>query len=91
MTKTQIAAIAQLLSAIAETVADSGEQGAPGGVLYAALMHVGVTLSQFDALMGVLVASGRMQKIGDLYFSSNVRFTPIVNPEAGLQSYPNKN
>jgi hypothetical protein len=41
--------------------------GAPGGVMYAALM-AHITLAQFEAMMRLLVETGRVTKRGDLYF-----------------------
>ena len=42
--------------------------GAPGGVIYAALMGQDCTLSQFKSLMVGLVRAGKLRRDGDLYF-----------------------
>jgi hypothetical protein len=41
--------------------------GAPGGLLYAALMEHGMSLNDFEMLMSVLVEAKRISKRGDLY------------------------
>jgi hypothetical protein len=46
----------------------AGSLGAPGGVIYAALMGQGCTLSQFESLMAGLVRAGKLRRDGDLYF-----------------------
>jgi hypothetical protein len=67
-TKAQFA-IAQVLAALVETIKAAGPSGAPGGVMYAALMTQGCTLEQFEALMGCLVRSGVVRKSGNCYFT----------------------
>lgn len=42
--------------------------GAPGGHIYAALMHVGLTLDQFEQVMALLVKVGKVRKSGQCYF-----------------------
>jgi hypothetical protein len=45
--------------------------GAPGGVMYAALMTESqgrFTLAQFEAMMRLLVETGRVTRRGELYF-----------------------
>lgn len=56
--------------AIVESVRTAGDAGVPGGTLYAALMTHGATLEQFEAIMGALVAAGKLRKAGQLYFAS---------------------
>jgi hypothetical protein len=65
MTKGQ--ATAQVLMALVETVREAGPLGAPGGVMYAALMTQGCTLEQFEKLMGTLLRIGVVRKSGDCY------------------------
>ena len=69
MTDKQRQAIMMLLSAIVDSVKMAGDHGAPGGVLYAALMAHGITLDQFESLMSALVSAGKMTRKGHLYFS----------------------
>lgn len=57
-----------LVSAIIESVKAAGNQGAPGDILYAALMSQGCTLNQFNSLMAGIVNAGLLTKQGDLYF-----------------------
>ena len=60
-------AICMVADAVTDAVAAAGERGAPGGVLYAAMMHHGFTLDQFNNLMGALVEVGRLRRTGHLY------------------------
>ena len=56
-----------LCDAIVEAVEVAGDHGAPGGVLYAALMgHM--SLSTFEGLMAALVKAGKLTRRGQLYF-----------------------
>lgn len=70
-TQAQLQTLHQLLNAVVETVRETGDHGAPGGVLYAALMNVGITLEQFETLMGALVEAGKLRRSGNLYFAVN--------------------
>lgn len=69
MTQQQNQAMKLLVSAIIDAVKAAGPIGAPGGVLYAALMAHGCTLEQFEKLMGALVRHGALKRKGDLYFA----------------------
>lgn len=64
-------ALELILDSIVDAVSAGGERGAPSGVLYAALMHYGCNIAQFEAVMGLLVARGRLTKRGQLYFAVN--------------------
>jgi hypothetical protein len=48
---------AQIVRALAETVKESGDNGAPAGICYAALMIAGVTYDQFTAMVNLLVGA----------------------------------
>jgi hypothetical protein len=63
----QAAALMTVVSAVLEAVKAAGPLGAPGGVLYAALMAQGCTLQQFESLMGAMVRAGRLVKKGECY------------------------
>lgn len=65
MTKQQ--AVLQLVRAVFETIKEAGDQGAPGGHLYNALMGI-VNIDQFQQIMSILVTSGRVRKQGECYF-----------------------
>ncbi len=67
MTHEQITALRQLAAAIIESVKAAGPLGAPGGVMYAALMAQGCTLNQFESIMGGMVRAGKLTKRGDCY------------------------
>ena len=69
--KATVAAILAVADAIEDAVRAAGSQGAPAGTIYAALMHVGFTLGQFELFMGMMVKAGRIFKKGHLYFISN--------------------
>ena len=63
------ASIIQVVTdAIVEAVKAAGPTGAPGGVIYAALMTHGCTLEQYEAFMDALVRAGKLRKSGHLYF-----------------------
>lgn len=62
-----------VMDAVVETVAESGPHGAPGGVLYAALMQYGCTLDTFEKIMEALVQAGRLERHGHLYFPARPR------------------
>lgn len=68
MTVEQLKALKAICDGILETVQLAGPLGAPGGHLYAALMAHGVSLEQFEQLMGGLVAGKLLRKQGDCYF-----------------------
>ena len=67
MTPQQIAAIRMLADAVVDAVKAAGSLGAPGGVIYAALMAHGCTLAQFESLMDALIRAGKLTRSGDLY------------------------
>ena len=67
MTRDQIMAVREVARAILDTVKEAGPCGAPGGVMYAALMGAGCSLSQFESIMGTLVRAGKLRKDGDCY------------------------
>jgi hypothetical protein len=58
-----------ILDSVVEAVAVAGSHGAPGGILYAALMRYGCTYEHFECVMSILVARGRVTKSGQLYFA----------------------
>jgi hypothetical protein len=48
-------------------VVNETPHGAPGGVMYAAVMEY-MSITQFQTMMRVLVEAGRITKRGNLYF-----------------------
>jgi len=68
MTQEQIRALRAVADAIIESIDLAGPQGAPAGVMYAALMSYGITLSQFEQIMAGLCGAGKLRKSGHLYF-----------------------
>ena len=68
MTPQQKAAALRLaLQAILDAVKEAGDLGAPGGVLYAALLGR-MSLAQFEQIMAALVRMGKLRREGDLYY-----------------------
>ncbi len=70
MTPQQATALKMICAAVVDVIKCAGDLGAPGGVLYAALMAHGCSLNQFESLMGAMVRAGVVQKRGDLYFAN---------------------
>ncbi len=62
-------ALAVVLDALEDAVKTSGRNGAPGGVLYAAVMTYGFDLQQFQTMMDALVRAKRLIRRGQLYFT----------------------
>ena len=58
---------AKALQAVAKAIIEACKTYAPGGVIYAALMSQGCTLSQFEQIMGQLVGAGMLTKEGECY------------------------
>lgn len=56
----------QALQTLVDAVKAGGKLGAPGGVMYAALLDK-LSLQQFESMMRVLVLKGYLRKEGDLY------------------------
>lgn len=68
LTQEQQRPMLQVAQAVIDAVKAAGNQGAPGGVLYAALMGHGCTLIQFQAIMAALCDTQKLRKSGELYF-----------------------
>jgi len=65
----------QQLLDIAKSIIDainSVPDGVPAGHLYAQLMAFGCTLEQFNQLMDLVCASGKVRKQGDLYLPGDI-------------------
>ena len=60
MTPKQATAVLALADVIEETARDSMPMGAPSGVVYAALMGVGVTLNLYQQILAIMVKQGRI-------------------------------
>jgi hypothetical protein len=69
ITSQQAQALRVIVDATVDEVKVAGDRGAPGGVLYAALMAHGCSLSQFESLMDALVRLGKVRRQGHLYFA----------------------
>jgi hypothetical protein len=58
-----------LVDVVVDSVREAGPEGAPGGVLYAALMTQGCTYQQFESLVSGLVSVGKLTRRGHCYFA----------------------
>jgi hypothetical protein len=67
MTPSQAAALRAVARMFLDAVKEGGKVGAPGGVMYAAVMDK-LSLSQFQQIMDGLVAKGCLRRDGELYF-----------------------
>ena len=67
LTPQQARAIALMADAVVDAVKVAGPLGAPGGVLYAGLMSLGLSLGQFEALMSMLVRANVLKREGERY------------------------
>lgn len=63
----QLIALKAVCDAIIEAVSVAGPAGAPGGVLYAAMMQYGCTLENFNGIMSGLVGAGMLCRVGECY------------------------
>ena len=64
----QIRALLLVAESVIEAVKVAGDQGAPGGYIYAAMMGHGCSLQQFESIMSCLCRTGKLRKSGQLYF-----------------------
>lgn len=55
--------------ALIATVRETGDQGAPSGICYAAFMHHGVTLDQYEALVDIAVRAGAITQRGHVLYN----------------------
>tara|TARA_R110000868_G_scaffold26930_1_gene103060 strand:- start:148 stop:375 length:228 start_codon:yes stop_codon:yes gene_type:complete len=62
---------AKALQAVAKAIIEACKTFAPGGVIYAALMHQGCTLNQYEQIMGQLVGAGMLSKAGECYTATD--------------------
>ena len=76
MTKQQILALQSIGKGIIES-ANLSSTGAPGGVIYSALMGQGATFNQFQQIMSTLVRHG--------FLSHDVDSSTYHATESGLQ------
>ncbi|MDP2000154.1 MAG: hypothetical protein Q8K22_11255 [Rhodoferax sp.] len=67
MNNEQIRLAQRLGLAVLESIQEAGELGAPSGVLYAALLHTGCSLNQFQSLMRPLESRGFVVLEDDCY------------------------
>lgn len=68
-TEQQTAAISEILRAVVDAVKVAGTTGAPGGVIYSALMAHGCSQDHYNAIMAALVRAGKITQRGHLYFA----------------------
>lgn len=67
MTAQQAKAMREVARAILSAIIAGGTLGAPGGVLYAALMTAGCTFDQFNSIMRALNSTRMVEQHGDCW------------------------
>ena len=55
--------------AIIETVQESGDNGAPEGMLYAASMMHGIDLETFEAVVDYCIRSGKIRRVSHVLYA----------------------
>jgi len=60
-------AVQTIYLGILEAIEAGGTQGAPGGIIYAALQHAGATQDNYDELLGSLTSLGFATLEGECY------------------------
>ena len=58
-----------LINCLVDAVKGAGDQGAPAGPMYAAMMTYGCRLDQFEMLIDIAVRAGKLRKQGHLLFA----------------------
>ena len=71
MTLDQAKALRRIAKAIIEACDAAGSLGAPGGIMYAALMGQGCTLQQFEQIMAGMVKGGMLERSGECYTATD--------------------
>ena len=71
MTHAQAVALRRIGKVIIEACDAAGGMGAPGGVMYAALMGQGCTLNQFQQIMAGLENAGMVARDGECYIATD--------------------
>ena len=62
MTNAQQAALLQVVSAVYDAITSAGPDGAPAGLIYAALMEQGCTMEQYQEIEGLMIRTGLVSK-----------------------------
>ena len=68
-TKAEIASVLAAANAVVGAIKEAGPMGAPAGLIYAALMAQGVTLTQYQGLERLLIRTGLVTKRGDVLYA----------------------
>ena len=76
-----------IMHAVLDSIDAAGDQGAPDGVIYAALMSFGATLDQHTRLINMLTEQGLATKSGNLLRLTEAGRTMLnkLSPLSGLQ------
>jgi hypothetical protein len=61
-----VQAITEIANIIEDAVREAGAVGVPSGIVYAALMNVGIDLSTYQAILSAMVEAGRITVTSDL-------------------------
>jgi len=62
-----------LMAAIVQTVQEAGPQGAPGPIIYLALMEQGISYAQYSQIMAKLVEVGTLTVRNHMYYFNDLR------------------
>ena len=65
-------ALILVVEALRATIDEMGEQGAPAGILFIALMErfPTMTATDFDRITGILVEGGAARREGDVFYTT---------------------
>jgi predicted oxidoreductase (fatty acid repression mutant protein) len=69
MQDAQRIALSKIILAVYETIKEAGEQGAPSGVIYAALMGFGCSLEQYNAIIDAMIATKKIRRSNHLLYA----------------------
>ena len=61
-----VQAVTEIANIIEETAREAGPLGVPSGIVYSALMNVGIDLSTYQAILSAMVDAGRITVSADL-------------------------
>ena len=78
--------LAQVTSAVVETVNEAGPSGAPAGPMYLAFMQWGMSLATFEAVTGALVDTGKIKRRGDVFYPVDGSIARPKQPMSGRKA-----
>lgn len=63
--------VLRIANAIVDTVAETGDIGAPATSIYLAMSEHGCTFAQYEAFIGALCDAGKLRRDGGMLFAVN--------------------